>query len=392
MIGIVTPYNVHNYGSKLQAYAVQTLLNDNNIENEIIVYESIAEKRIVKRLLKVISPLSWYSLALRRKAQKQIGLSTEQSELMAKNIKQRNEAIDSFDSRYSLSEKSIGYDNLTKYAKRYESVVVGSDQVWNPMNLPGKFTTLQFLDAKTDKISLSASFGVEKITPCFLKYYYKKFLRNINIITVRERQGVNICHELLPGIQVYELPDPTLLLEPTYWHALANCTEVNIKEKYCFCYFLGDNPEHRIIAREFAQKEGFKIVSLIHFKKYNKADENFADYELYDISPEKFLALICNAAFVLTDSFHGTVFSMVFHRQFFVVERYRINDSESANSRITNLLSKVNLMNRLINKASAFTGASQIEYELVDKMLMAYRSKSMCSLNYIFDHLHEVNV
>lgn len=384
MIGLVTPYNVYNYGSKLQAYALQKIFDDNGVANEIIQYTPSSDRKMRLIIRKIVSPLSWYSVYLRSKQRK---LSLVNNKLLVEHklyesIKIRNNAIDSFDTQYRLSPNCIGKNQLIKHSKSYAAIVVGSDQVWNPMNIPAKYTTLEFAELNTKRIAFSASFGVADIYPSFLKKYYSNFLEKMDYISVREKDGVNLCRELVPGKEVVELADPTLIINPFYWFELSEVS-VDISEPYCFCYFLGDNIQHREIARELANKFGYKIVSLSHFKCYNQSDEGFADIECYDISPEKFLSLIRNANLVLTDSFHCTVFSVIFHRKFYVFERYLRQDKASANSRIYNILDKLSLTQRMITSKNFRD--QDINFENTDAILSNIRSEAQIQIEKIIN-------
>ena len=110
-------------------------------------------------------------------------------------------------------------------------------------------------------------------------------------------------------------------------------------EPYIFCYFLGNNPPHRKFVKRLSEKTGYKIVALIHLDEYVKSDENFADISPFDVDPSDFLNLIKNASFVCTDSFHCSVFSMLYKRIFFTFRRYSRQTKSSTNTRLDTLFS-----------------------------------------------------
>ena len=139
--------------------------------------------------------------------------------------------------------------------------------------------------------------------------------------------------------------DPTLLLTKEEWQKIA------VKDKYILCYFLGKSIEHRKFAEKLKQKTGYKIVSLNHADEYVKYSDIFADETPYDIGPRQWINLIENAEYVCTDSFHGTIFSLINNKNFFTFERYNSKNSKiSTNSRIYSLLETVQLKERLIKR------------------------------------------
>lgn len=381
MIGIVTPFNIHNYGSKLQAYAVQNIINGYAFENEIINYIPTTSNGIKDFLGKLVSPLSWYSLYLRIGAKKNES-SKDKINPNAEGVELRRKSIDSFDIRYRLSYTLVGLADLQRYSNKYDAIIVGSDQVWNPVNIPAKFTTLEFAPQSVKRLAFAASFGVSEIHPKFLKRYYRRFLKKYRYITVREKKGVELCKNLIPSIQTTQIPDPTLILDPLIWLKLAETKPGEYCDgKYCFCYFLGENKKHREIVKQYAEQYNMIIVSMVHFKKYNEADSDFADIEIYDASPEKFLSLIMYADAVMTDSFHGTVFSTIFHKEFFTFKRYNSTDKGSANSRIYNLLESIGLDKRLVNNYSDMQSISTIDYITVDEWVKQIRDNAVCVLD-----------
>ena len=170
--------------------------------------------------------------------------------------------------------------------------------------------------------------------------------------------------------------DPTLLLQAKDWEKVASETSVP-KEDYVFCYFMGDNPEQREFVKKLAKKEGLKIVALLHLDQYIPADENYVDYAPYDVSPAEFVGLVRNAKFVCTDSFHGTVFSIIFSRNFLTFKRFNKKASLSTNTRLESLLNRLNLTDRL------FTGQEKLDnriyikdYESIQKRVEEFRQTS----------------
>ena len=151
-----------------------------------------------------------------------------------------------------------------------------------------------------------------------------------------------------------------------------------IKGKYILCYFLGKNIEHRKFAERLKEKTGYKIVSLNHADEYVKYSDKFADEIPYDIGPKEFLNLIKNAEYVCTDSFHGTIFSLINNKKFFTFERYKNKNSKmSTNSRIYSLLKIVDLEERLLKGNESIEDVNKnIDFEKVNINLEKLRENS----------------
>ena len=358
-VGIVSCYFKHNYGSMLQAYATQKILDDMNIENETINIDknidfSNGKKKYymgqVFNFRFIKSKLGMIKLKLDKKINKNLG----------KNISIRDKKYEEFRKTFRLTEPYKTYVELNEKAEKdYSSVIVGSDQLWLPVNVVADYYTLNWVPEDVNKISFSTSFGVSVI-PEKYKESYKKFLNRINYLSTREVAGQKIIKELT-GRDATLVCDPTLLFNKVEWMSIQK-DEPIIKGKYIFCYFLGKNIEHRKFAERLKEKTGYKIVSLNHADEYVKYSDMFADEAPYDVGPAEFLNMIRNAEYVCTDSFHGTVFSLINNVKFFTFRRYNNKSKVSTNSRIDSLLGIVNLKERLIN------GDEDVEKEIEKKI------------------------
>lgn len=222
------------------------------------------------------------------------------------------------------------------------------------------YYTLNWVPDNVNKVSLATSFGISEIPNRYHKDY-KKFLTRLDKISVREQSGVKIA-EKFTGKKVDLICDPTMLLTKEDWMEIQPKERI-IKDKYILCYFLGKNIKHRKFAERLKAKTGYKIVSLNHADEYVKYSDVFADEVPYDIGPGEWINLIRNAEYVCTDSFHGTVFSLINNVQFFTFERYENTSKKiSTNSRIYNLLDLFGVSNRLLQ------GDEEIENVLKNKM------------------------
>ena len=333
-VGIVSCYFKNNYGSMLQAYATKKILDNNNIPNETINIDNNIDFKKGKRKyyasqlfnFKFIkSKFGIIKLKLDKKIVKNLG----------KNISIRDSKYKEFRKEFNLSISCPDYKSLSEMADaKYSDVIVGSDQLWLPVNVVSDYYTLNWVSDNINKISYATSFGISKIPDKYTDEY-KKFLSRINYLSVREESGKKICDEY--GISSKVVCDPTILLTKEEWEQEA-IQERIISDKYILCYFLGSNIEHRKFAEKLKEKTGYKIVSLNHADEYVKYSDTFADITPYDIGPREWINLIKNAEYVCTDSFHGTVFSLLFNRTFFDFRRYSESNKMSTNSRIDSLL------------------------------------------------------
>ena len=143
--------------------------------------------------------------------------------------------------------------------------------------------------------------------------------------------------------------DPTLLLTKEEWSAVAEPVK-GIQEKYIFVYLLGKDIEHRNSIEKLASKNSLKVVTIPHANdNYDDVDDNFGDYREMDASPENWIWLIKNAEYVITDSFHATVFSVIFSKKFLVAKRYWIQD---INVRMTDFLETIGEQDKFVDISS----------------------------------------
>lgn len=374
-VGIVSCYFKNNYGSMLQAYATKKILDNNNIPNETINIDNNIDFKKGKRKyyasqlfnFKFIkSKFGMIKLKLDKKIVKDLG----------KNISIRDSKYKEFRKAFNLSISCPDYKSLSEMADaKYSDVIVGSDQLWLPVNVVSDYYTLNWVSDNINKISYATSFGISKIPDKYTDEY-KKFLSRINYLSVREESGKKICDEY--GISSKVVCDPTILLTKEEWEQEA-VQERIIPDKYILCYFLGSNIEHRKFAEKLKEKTGYKIVSLNHADEYVKYSDTFADITPYDIGPREWINLIKNAEYVCTDSFHGTVFSLLFNKTFFDFRRYSESNKMSTNSRIDSLLDLAGVdKNRILtgNEDVDAVIKYKINYNKVNKNIDKIRQES----------------
>lgn len=335
-IAIMTQPLGKNYGGIMQAYALQKVLKDMGHQVVTVDYNSkspsflYGKVRLAYRLAKKVTG--------RRKAP--INLEN--------HIYQLTEGNRKFIDKHIAQTEYIDNDkNLKKHFKknRYDAVIVGSDQTWRPKYSPNIYNFyLQFLKGKKNikRIAYASSFGVddweysvEETKKC------AKLAKSFDAISVREQSGIDLCKKHL-GVESEFTLDPTLLLEKQDYLGLIGDRYNNGKSQGVYTYFL-DKSEDKLAAAHYIADElsthTYNCQAKHSFSDLSSG--NLQDYRMPDL--QDWLAGFTNAEFVLTDSFHGMVFSIIFEKPFLVI----VNKERGA-ARFESLLSKVSGLEHLI--------------------------------------------
>jgi len=352
-IAILTINDNSNYGNRLQNYAVQECLKkfNNLVETISNIKGRYGKKIIIYKIKDIVKKLPFINKKYTR----------------YNNFMKFNKYINY--SKYHIDENHIPND----LGKKYECFFSGSDQVWNPnFNRMSDIDFLVFAP-KNKRNSFSASFGIDKI-PDRLKEYYKNNLLQMNKISVREDRGKEIIRELTGRNDIEVLIDPTMLLDAEEWDKVSIKPEqIKEGEKYILNYFLGELSESRKNEIEkIAKENSCKIINIM--------DKNDS---FYVSGPSEFLYLEKNAFLICTDSFHSSVFAILYNRPFIVFDREQ-EGLQSMNSRIDTLIDKFNLKNR------RFTGSitnENLEHDYTEayKILEKEREKSLKFLREALD-------
>ncbi len=374
-IGCVIAYRKGhtNYGTSLVGYALIKKMQTLGYDVEVINY--------IKQL-SFFEKMAWMVNALRCDGGKIVmerlkgknDLKTIPS--YAAHIKVRTEAVEAYKEKkfIPLFKDYRGYRALHEGSKNYDAVVVGSDQVWTPLSLPTKFFNLLFVDDSVRKVAYASSFGVSVI-PGFQRKATGAYLDRFYRIGVREVKGKEIV-DSLSHQKAEVVADPTMLLSPDEWMEEIKDSRVKENEPYIFCYFLGTNMEAREAANQLKEATGYKIVTLRHMDEYVPSDEQFGDEAPYNVDPNDFLKYISRAAYVLTDSFHCSAFSIQFKRKFMTFYRFKSSSKGSRNSRIDSLLGTFGLQDRLY-QGDIMEITKEVDYNKVHEKLKDYRDKSI---------------
>ena len=340
-IGIITINDNDNYGNRLQNYAVQQFIGKD--KNECYTIKNIPQLNGKEKIL-----LKFIKYIITRVTRK------------AKN-KKRLKAFYEFNENINFSKHHY-ITPYTKIYKEFDYFITGSDQVWNP-----KFGRLRDIDllsfAKAEqRIAFSASFGISEL-PENCKEKTRKELEKFKAISVRENKGKEIVEELTERKDVQVLVDPTMLLTSEEWDKVAKKPKQLETNKYILNYFLGELSEKRRKEIErIAKENNCQIIDIL--------DKNSS---FYQTGPSEFLYLEKNAFLICTDSFHSSVFAILYNRPFIVFNREGSNINMS--SRIDTLLDKFKLKNRWY-KDKISEEQLKADYEETYKILEKERKKA----------------
>ncbi len=325
-IGIITMHRVINYGSALQAFALQYELEKLGHEVEIIDY-------IFPR--KNSSLWDKFIFYIKRKAYLlRIG------KLFSKT---KEEYFREFSKSFIKKSKlSYNQEDLMKNPPLYDLYMVGSDQVWNPRWTKKDTSFLLSFIENGIKTSYASSFTVSHLDEEYTSVY-KKFLSNFKHITVREDSGRGIVKELT-GKNAECVCDPTMLLTAKEYDHLVQSSKIQIKGDYILVYILtymyNPYPDVNSIIATISHDLSMQAIYL-DGNKYTVYDKTCKT--ISEVGPCEFLWLFCHASFVVTSSYHGCIFASIFSKPLIA-----ITDSDSNDDRMVSLLNKLEVPNSMI--------------------------------------------
>ena len=384
-IGLVTCYFHHNYGSMLQAYATEMIMQQMELPYQTIACKAPITYMESNKLLYFAKKLLIGDWKMRLGKMK-IEREKKKNPTFAKNWEVRNRAFEDFANTYfHVSPYCKNRAELSKMAENYSAFLVGSDQLWRTDSVEHGYYTLEWVPDHIRKIAYSTSIGVKEV-PWFQVEKNKRFMNRFDYIALREQSACDLVYKLT-GRKVQVVLDPTLLFTGEQWMDIQQ-KEPLTDGKYIFCYLLGDNPHQRELIKQVKAKTGYKIVALQHLDDYIPSDEGFADEAPY-VGPREFLNYIRNAEYVFTDSFHCSVFSILYKKNFFTFSRFAEGAKQSTNTRIDNLLHIAGLENRRMTADKTADDVVKFigGFEGVDDRLNALRKSSIDYLYKAFDGL-----
>lgn len=344
---IVSCYFQHNYGSMLQAYATQMVLDKLGYENETIDISGFdGEIKKAKILYFIKASLTSDILITKIGRAKDAVVRKLKKNNYTRNVEARDEAFRRFKKEhFEMSPAYKSKKKLSDNCSRYKAVLVGSDQLWLPGNIAADYYTLNFVPDEINTVAYATSFGQSSLPKDTTKLA-KVFLSKIKHISVREESGARIVNNIT-GRTVPVVCDPTLLFDGKDWMIIQEEAPI-IEGEYIFVYFLGNNLLHREFVTRLKKETNLKVVCLPHIDEYVEADEACSDIRLYDVDPGQFLNLIRNAKYVCTDSFHCSAFSIQYEKNFFTFRRFSNTSRQSTNSRLETLFNMTGIEDRLI--------------------------------------------
>ena len=345
-IAILTFHRACNYGAVLQTYALQSSLNVlPGVQAYILDYYSPG----------VYDLYTQFGM-LKRKANIVKNIAAEV--LLFKTIAVRNRCFADFRQRqFMIEQQNVKKEALEQVARKYDCIIVGSDQVWNG-ELTGNDSAflLDFVPDEVRRASYAASVGKSVMEQNQLQSVCS-YLEKIDAVSLREPNFLEKFQQELPGKEIRSDVDPVFLMSPENWRSFAKKTE---QEPYVLFFTLGggkNTANAANYARQVAREMGIRVV-------YASSDDRwyaFRDMEHTGVlSPEELVGLIDGAECVVTNSFHATAFSIIMHTPFFV------DLGTSYNSRITNLLRLTGLEERTIQSCE---NGLQVDWNDVDARL-----------------------
>jgi hypothetical protein len=359
-ISLITRHAITNYGSLLQTYATQIVLRKMGCDVEVIDYIPQDEHHfnIAKSLLRKNE--KWNSNIFKRIAYLLIQspgylLAGNKFEKLRKTL-------------LNLSDRYTTLDELTKNKPQADIYCTGSDQVWGPIGSK-TFDPVYFLSFTGNgekKVAFGSSFGRVEISSSTI-VAYKKMLTKYDAVSVREKSAVDIITNMNLTIPSQVL-DPTLLLTSYEWNKLF---KKNINKRYVLVYQLHNNSKMDIYAKKFAEQSNLPLIRITPMLHHLKR----GGWPIFLPDPEIFLSYIKNAAYMITDSFHGTAFAINFGTQFVNIL------PEETQTRNQSLLELTNLTERVVRSYEDFSFIEKkINFEPVHRVIVKERERSIVIL------------
>lgn len=366
-IGIVTFFCVPNYGAMLQSYSLWKYLEERGHEIEFIDYAFGNARRIPLWKCFVSRQVHGYFDAIRKKLKAYVRFN-----------------IVHFSDAFPRTRPVATFVELKDIGCSYDALIVGSDQMWNPLWCSGETLPVVMLDfaAKGEKrVAYAVSFGTKEWKKEQNADEAGRLLREFDAISVREESGVKLVQELSGRDDARWMVDPTLLHSASFYEPLLN-VECHKRQRYVFSYMLEEWMDDENVECVMRAVMAAKGIDDIHTDKVSASGPLLPICKLLDVQAKvsvgTWLTEIANSDLVVTNSFHGTVFSILFHKPFVTIP---VSGKMSGmNERIVSLLSMVGLRSRIVDTKD-LDGCrevicSAIDWNMVDRRLDAERVKA----------------
>ncbi len=378
-IGVITIEQVGNYGAELQCYATQKVLQNIGCDAEIIDYCYYKDYRYKdSKMSEPFVPMTFKERIFYVLKYRIVNRFVDKVLLLFNsNIARRNSRFAAFHAENTkMSRKYMSMPELYEASMDYDIFVTGSDQVWNPgaqSSIEPYFLT--FAPDSARKISFAASFGVSEIEPN-LRERYKEYLSRYDFISVREKNACDIVKQLV-GKDAECVLDPTLLLTKDEWMKVARQYD-NVPERYVLVYTLFESPAIFNLAKKVAKEKGISVLRITKRAYFVSRIEGISN--ISDAGPAEFISLIAGADYIVTDSFHGTAFSINFGIPFLTI----VSSKNNNNSRMESLLKVVGLSGRMVyeeKEVSSLIYNDNIDFKEIENHIKKARVTSMNFLN-----------
>lgn len=361
-ITLVTWLGSGNFGTSLQSFALHRKLQD--LGYSVTFLSGCPKKFTIKNKIKYVLRLIGVDLSSIKRKIKGEKLTPKQRKL--KRFIQDN---------YHLAEAINSKRQLDRIVDNTDVFVTGSDQIWNTVYC---FNPFYFLDFAKDKkrIAYASSMGISDF-PNEHKQAVKSLLSKFQHIGVREQTAAKAISSLLDRNDIRQVLDPTFLLDREDWFAISEKAdiEIDIQNKYIFCYLIGNNSWYKEQLQDVVASTGIKKVIIV--PAVENKDFSVEGATIYDAAgPLEFIKLIKEATFVCTDSFHATALSLNMEVPFVEFMRFSDDSKSSQNSRIYDILERYNLTYRIYNKTDK-RWAEIIDYSAVSNQINNDRKASL---------------
>lgn len=345
-IGLITLFE-ENYGSILQCYSTKTFVESLGYECDVLSFNeaprNFIEKlaKYIKKILKILRYPSFLRYIVNEKRKK------THSSLSLGTRKRMEDFISQTFHPQKVTEKDL---KKSDWINQYDFFIAGSDQIWSPKKDIYPFRFLSFAPIEK-RITLSVSFGISDV-PEYNKKQIRKLLQNYKSISVREETGIKIV-EKYSSAKAIRTADPTIIYTKKNWEDFSN--GLSIDSDYILVHFL-DTPNKIALKsiNELTTRLGINVIAVGYNYEIFRKLKNF---KFMDASPKEYIALISQAKYILTDSFHTSIFSINLTKEFFVFARQYSLIPQS--SRIIDLLHRFNLSNRFITSINDLNRALQ---------------------------------
>ena len=367
-------YKNYNYGGMLQGYALQKAISKLGYSADIVSYDLAKNPNPVYPNVIVQAKQYGIGAALSKILEKVIA----KGKFFIKDIiAERTEKFNQFMTFTNAGTELYSDETINLLEKRYKTFISGSDQVWNPNTVRNLY--LQTFNAeKARKISYAASIGRDSLSELEANVMIPA-IKQFGSLSVREKTAKSLLEKYIDAPVATTL-DPTMLLSAEEWLEVAAPRQVS--EKYALVYFFSDSLKVRRKAEPFCAEHGLKLVMIPYAKQeFNLTDQRGPGVRCGNVGPLEFVSLICNADFVLTDSFHGAVFSLIGQIPFTVFERNKAGHV-SMNSRLYDLLDTFDEKHRLVD-VSNICKLDSLEKVDKAKILGILREKKDESLSFL---------